>query len=222
MVGLAMRPFAASSTPPPALEWLLLRGHIGRGNRAPSLLQMYGSQTYFDDVDFFGSTVFVPQQVSGNQQPRFREVHDDQRRTAVGLRRHSRRRRLLDHADQGSDRRRQPKTLAHDCEAQYSMTTSGDCHEVVLLTGSRILDHLESAFRQRRGRRHQRRRRRRQLYAGHEAARPGRLRHVRARRQGTFINSYLIKSPRALREYYRTGAAVTRSSTPTARATTAA
>jgi outer membrane receptor protein involved in Fe transport len=206
MVGLALRPFAAGSTPPPALEWLMLRGHIGRGNRAPSLLQMYGTQNEFESVEFFHQTLFVPHQVSGNPNLDFEKyttisgglqwdfagihVGADFWTTQIND--------LI-----GSDN---TKTLAHDCQQQYSMPmTRGDCHEVVLLTGNRTLDHFESSFDN-------------LADVSTNGIDGGASYTLDSKKrdlgdfgtfvigvQGTFINSYLIKSPRALREYYRTG-----------------
>jgi outer membrane receptor protein involved in Fe transport len=205
MAGIALRPFAASSAPPPALEWLLLRGHIGRAMRAPSLLQMYGSQNQFDDVDFFGKTLFVPHQVSGNPNLDFEKyttisggLQWDYAGIHIGADFWTTQIKDLIGYDN-------TKTLAHDCETQYMNSRTGDCHEVVLLTGLRNLDHFESFFENiadvsTNG-----------IDGGASYTLDSKKRGlgdfgtIVLGVQGSFINSYLIKSPRALREYYRIG-----------------
>jgi hypothetical protein len=202
MVGLAVRPFAGGT--PKALEWLLLRGHVGRGNRAPSLLQMYGTMTEFEIVDFFGSTLFVPHQVSGNTDLDFEKyttISGGLQWDFAGF--HIGADFWTTQIDDviGTDN---SKTLAHDCQAQYEMG-HGDCHEIVLLSGLRNLDHLESAFDN--------------IADVSTNGVDGGVSYTldsKKRRlgefgtfvlgvTGTFINSYLISGPRALREYYRGG-----------------
>ena len=204
MVGLALRPFAAGSSPPPALEWLLLRGHIGRGHRAPSLQQMYGAQTEFESVDFFGSTSFVPHEVRGNPDLDFEKyttisggLQWDFAGIHVGADFWTTQ---IDGLIAGDN----SKTLISDCVAQYQ-AMNGNCREQVLLTMTRILDRIESPFDN--------------IANVSTNGIDGAVSYTLDSKKrslgdfgtfvigatGTFINSYLIDSPRALREYYRDG-----------------
>jgi outer membrane receptor protein involved in Fe transport len=205
LLGLSVRPFAAAATPPAALEWLLVRGHIGRGHRAPSLMQMYGTQTLYQAVEFFGATNFVPHQVSGNPHLDFEKyttlsggVQWDFVGIHVGADFWTTKITDVIASDNS-------QTLLRDCEAQYD-SGAGDCREQVLLSGSRTLDHIESAFENigsvstngiDGGASYTLDSKRRGL---------GDFGALMLGVQGTFINSYLISSPRALREYYRDGA----------------
>jgi outer membrane receptor for ferrienterochelin and colicin len=204
MVGLAIRPLAAASSPLRALEWLVLRGHVSRGHRAPSLMQMYGSQSIFQSVEFQGSTVFVPHLISGNTKLDFEKyttlsggLQYDFAGIHIGADFwHTKITDVI-----ASDN---SQTLVSDCEIQY-MSGNGDCREQVLLSGSRTLDHIESTFDN--------------LGTVNSNGIDGGASYTldSKRRglgdfgtfvlgvQGTFINSYLISSPRALREYYRDG-----------------
>jgi outer membrane receptor protein involved in Fe transport len=204
LAGLAIRPLAADPSPPKALEWLLLRGHVGRGYRAPSLMQMYGSQTDLESVNFFGNITFVPHQVMGNPHldfERYTTVSGGLQWDFVGI--HvgadfwtSK----IDNVIAGDN----SKTLIHDCQAQYN-AGHGDCGEQALLAGSRILDHIQSTFDN-------------LASVSTNGADGGASYTLDTKKrgigeygtfalgvQGTFINSYLIDSARALREYYRLG-----------------
>jgi hypothetical protein len=204
LVGVALRPFAAADKPPPALEWLLVRGHIGRGYRAPSLLQMYGSQTQFEAVEFFSTTSFVPHQISGNPHLDFEKyttisggLQWDFEGIHLGADFWTTQMDKVIAADNS-------QTLMRDCEAQYR-GGMGDCSQQVLLSGSRILDHIESQFDN-------------LASVSSNGADGGASYTLDSKKrglgdfgtfvigvQGTFLNSYLISSPRALREYYRVG-----------------
>lgn len=207
LAAVAVRPFAASSSPPAALEWLLVRGHVGQGHRAPSLMQLHGTQTEFQSVEFFGSTVFVPHQIAGNPKLDFEKyttLSGGLQWDFAGIHIGADFWTTMTDDVIASDNSR---TLIYDCQAGYEMGF-GDCDEAMLLSGTRILDHIETAFdnlaevdtngidggasytldTQRRG--------------------LGELGTFVLGVQGTYINSYLIKSPRALREFYRPAGAV--------------
>ncbi|HMI91457.1 MAG TPA: TonB-dependent receptor, partial [Polyangiales bacterium] len=202
LVGLALRPFASMAAPPKALEWLLARAHVGHGHRAPSLLQLHGSYTEFQSVEFADRLRFIPQQVSGNPDLDFEQsttLSGGLQWDYAGI--HVAADFWMTQTDDviGSDNL---QTLLRDCEAQY-VAESKDCPEVVLLTGGRQLNHVEGMFdnlaevdtngidggvsytldTKRRG--------------------LGELGTFVLGVQGTFLNQYLIKSPRALREFYR-------------------
>lgn len=204
LAGLAIRPFAASASPPEALEWLLVRGHIGLGHRAPSLLQTQGEYTEFHSVEYDDSLRFVPYQMSANPDLDFEKyttISGGAQWDYVGI-----------HVGAdfwmtqiadviGGDN---PQTLLSDCQAQYERD-SVDCPEVVLLANSRTLNDLEGRFDNLAevetngidgGASYTLDTKRRGL---------GEFGTFVVGVQGTFINSYLIKSPRALREYYRPG-----------------
>jgi iron complex outermembrane receptor protein len=202
LAGLMVRPFAGSSAPPEALEWLLFRAHAGWGYRAPSLMQLHGTQTEFHSVEFFGSTHFVPHQIAGNPDLDFEKyttvspgLQWDFKGLHVGA----------DFWLTSSDNliaADNAQTLMRDCQSQYEMA-SADCAEQVLLSGTRTLDHIESSFGN--------------IAEVDTNGIDGGISYTldTKRRglgdagtfvigvQGTYINSYLIKSPRALREFYR-------------------
>ncbi len=70
--GLALRPFAlGGNRPPEALKYLLVRGGVAHGFRAPSLLQMYGTYTTFEEVYFHELTTFRPYTANGNPHLKF-------------------------------------------------------------------------------------------------------------------------------------------------------
>jgi hypothetical protein len=200
MVGLALRPFAAGT--PKALEWLLFRGHVGRGNRAPSLLQMHGAQTEFEEVEFNGSTSFIPRQISGNPDLDFEKyttISGGLQYDFVGI--HIGSDFWTTQVD-GLIAGDNTKTLVHDCQAQFD-SGGGACHEQVLLSQTRILDHMESQFAN-------------IADVSTNGVDGGASYTLDSKKRGlgefgtfvlgvtgTFINSYKISGPRALREYYR-------------------
>jgi hypothetical protein len=202
LLGLAVRPFATASRPPAALEWLVARGHIGKGHRAPSLMQMYGSQVAYQSVEYFGSTNFVPQLVYGNPHLDFENyttVSAGLQWDFAGIHVSADYWTTQIHNVIAADN---PQTLLRDCQAQYE-AGAGDCKEQVLLSGSRTLDHLESTFDN--------------IAAvstngidgvasytfDSKALGVGSFGTFVLGLQGSFLNSYMISSPRALREYYR-------------------
>jgi outer membrane receptor for Fe3+-dicitrate len=96
------------------------------------------------------------------------------------------------------------QTLIHDCQAKYS-AGEGDCKEEYFLSGSRILDHIQSTFEN-------------IASVSTNGADGGASYTLDTKKrdlgdigtfaigvQGSLINSYLIDSARALREYYRLG-----------------
>jgi outer membrane receptor protein involved in Fe transport len=202
LAGVAVRPVASMAAPPKALEWLVVRGHVGRGHHAPSLLQLHGSYTEFHSVEFADRLHFIPNQVAGNP-----DLDFEQYTTASGGLQwdyagfHVGADFWMTMSDDviGSDNL---QTLLRDCEAQY-VSESEDCPEVVLLTGGRQLNHVEGAFDN--------------LAEVDTNGIDGGVSYTldSKRRglgdfgtfvvgvQGTFLNQYLIKSPRALREFYR-------------------
>ncbi|MDD9946712.1 MAG: TonB-dependent receptor [Myxococcales bacterium] len=202
LAAVAIRPFAASAAPPEALEWLLARGHVGRGHRAPSLLQLHGTFTEFRQVEFADGLHFIPQQISGTPDLDFEKYTSfsgglqwDFAGLHIGADFWIT---LVDDVIGGDNL----QTLLRDCEAQY-VEESEDCPEVVLLTGGRHLNHVESEF---------------DNLAevdsnGIDATISYTLDTKRRRLgdfgtfslgvQAMFINQYLIKSARALREFYR-------------------
>ncbi len=204
LAGLAIRPFAASASPPAALEWLLVRGHAGLGHRAPSLLQTQGTYTEFQSVEFGDSLHFVPYQMSPNRDLDFEKyttLSGGVQWDYVGI--HVGADFWMTMIDDviGADN---PQTLLRDCEAQYA-SRSVDCPEVVLLANSRTLSDVESKFDNlaevnTNG-----------IDGGASYTLDTKRRDLGAFGtfvlgvQGTYINSYSIKSPRALREYYRPG-----------------
>jgi outer membrane receptor protein involved in Fe transport len=201
--GLAVRPFASMPSPPEALEWLLLRGHVGRGHRAPSLLQMNGTLTQFNSIEFEDELHFIPHQLIGNPDLDFEKyttfsggLQWDWVGIHVGADFWMT---LVDDVIGGDNL----QTLMSDCEDQFS-NDSVNCPEVVLLTtGGRILDHAESEFDN--------------LAEVETNGIDGNVSYTLDTKRrnlgsfgtffigvrGTFINQYLIKSPRALREFYR-------------------
>ena len=202
LAGLAVRPFAGSASPPEALEWLLARAHVGRGHHAPSLLQLNGSYTEFQTVEFADRLHFVPYQIVGNQDLDFEKyttvsggVQWDYAGVHVGADF------WMSMVDDvvGSDN---AQTLLSDCEDQYA-NMRGDCPEVILLTGTRTLNHVEGMFDN--------------LAEVSSNGIDGGISYTldSKRRglgdfgtfvvgvQGTFLIQYLIDSPRALREFYR-------------------
>jgi outer membrane receptor protein involved in Fe transport len=202
LAGIAVRPLAAAATPPEALEWLLVRAHAGHGHRAPSLLQLHGTHTEFHSAEFADRLHFIPHQVLGNPDLGFEKyttVSGGLQWDYAGI--HVGADFWMTMIDDviGSDNL---QTLLRDCEAQYT-SMSVDCPEIILLTGQRTLNHVESEFdnlaevdtngidgavgytldTKRRG--------------------LGNVGTFEIAVQGTFLNQYLIKSPRALREFYR-------------------
>jgi outer membrane receptor protein involved in Fe transport len=202
LAGIALRPFASSGSEP--LEWLLVRGHAGLGHRAPSLLQQFGTYTQFHAVEYVSADHFIPHRVIGNDQLDFEKyttfsgglqwdwagIHlaaDFWMTTIDGL--------------IGADN---TQTLLSDCEEQYR-TISVDCPETHFRFLSRGIDHVESPFdniaevdtngvdgiasytldTKRRG--------------------MGDIGAFTLGVTGRYLNSYLIKGPRVLREYYRSG-----------------
>jgi outer membrane receptor protein involved in Fe transport len=200
LAGLMVRPFTSWKNEP--LDWLLARGHVGIGHRAPSLLQMHGTYTEFQSVEFADRLAFVPQQVSGNPDLDFEKyltISGGLQWDYAGI--HIGGDFWMTLVDDviGSDNL---QTLLRDCEAQY-VAESEDCSEVILLTGGRQLNHVEGSFDN--------------LAEVDTNGIDGSVSYTldSKRRglgdfgtfalgvQGTFLNQYLIKSPRALREYYR-------------------
>lgn len=204
LAGLAIRPFAASASPPEALEWLLVRGHVGLGHRAPSLLQTQGSYTEFQSIEYDDALHFVPYQMNANPDldfERYTTISAGPQWDYVGI--HIGADFWMTKIDDviGGDN---PQTLIKDCEAQYA-TASVDCPEVVLLANSRTLNDIEGNFDN-------------LAKVDTNGIDGGASYTLDTKRrdlgdfgtfvlgvQGTYINSYLIKSPRALREYYRPG-----------------
>jgi iron complex outermembrane receptor protein len=200
--GIALRPFATTGSE--ALEWLLVRGHVGLGSRAPSLLQQFGTYTQFHAVEFVGADHFIPHRVEGNENLDFEKyttfsgglqwdfagihVAADFWMTSI------------DDAI-GADN---TQTLLADCEEQYR-SISVDCPETVFRRLSRAIDTVETSFDN--------------LAEVDTNGVDGALNYtLDTKRRGLgdigvfmvgvtvrFVNSYLIKSPRALREYYRAG-----------------
>jgi iron complex outermembrane receptor protein len=166
---------------------------------------MYGTQTMYQSVEFFGSTNFVPHQVAGNPDLDFEKyttlsggLQWDFAGIHVGADFWTTKITDVIASDNS-------QTLLRDCEAQYN-SGAGDCREQVLLSGSRTLDHIESAFENigsvstnglDGGASYTLDSKRRGL---------GEFGAFMLGVQGSFVNSYLISSPRALREYYREGA----------------
>ncbi|MDD9941434.1 MAG: TonB-dependent receptor [Myxococcales bacterium] len=201
MGGLALRPFASGSLP--ALEWLLVRGHVGLGHRAPSLLQQYGTFTSFRTVEFDADLHFVPHQVVGNPNLDFEKfttlsggVQWDHLGFHVGADFWLTMAKDVISADNS-------QTLVRDCDLLYK-SVSRDCAELKFVD-PRLFNHVESPFdnlaevdtsgidgsisyaldTQRRG--------------------LGDMGTFSLGLRGRYINSFLIRSPRALREYYRPG-----------------
>jgi outer membrane receptor protein involved in Fe transport len=200
--GLALRPFASSTAE--ALQWLLVRGHAGLGHRAPSLLQQYGTYTQFHAVEYVGADHFIPHRVNGNSDLDFEKymtISGGLQWDFAGV--HVAADFWMTTIDDaiGADN---TQTLLADCEAQYN-ATSVDCPETRFRLLSRGIDNVESAFdnlaevdtngidgsvgytldTKRRG--------------------LGEIGTFSLGVTGRYINSYLIKSPRVLREYYRAG-----------------
>jgi outer membrane receptor protein involved in Fe transport len=156
-------------------------------------------------VDWFGSTVFVPEQISGNKNLDFEKyttVSAGVQYDYVGIHVGADYWTTKINGLIGFDN---PKTLAWDCQGQYNNTTLGDCHEVSLLAGNRLLDHFETAFAN-------------IANVSTNGIDGGASYTLDTKRrglgdfgtfvvgvEGTFINSYLIDSPRGLREFYRVG-----------------
>jgi outer membrane receptor protein involved in Fe transport len=206
LVGLALRPFASMANPPEALEWLLVRGHVARGHRAPSLLQMHGTYTEFHLAEFNDATHFMPHQVVGNTDLDFEKyttVSGGLQWDWVGI--HVGADAWMTWIDDviGPDNL---QTLLRDCDAQYGRN-DGECTDLVMLSGTRSISHVVSPFDN--------------LAEVETNGVDGGVSYTLDSRrrdlgdfgtfvlgvQGRFINSYLIKSPRALREFYRPGGA---------------
>ena len=192
------------------LQYLGIRAHAGVGAQPPSLIQQYGQQNEFVQVDYHENTQFIAQQVSGNPDLDFEHYTTigggpqwDYSGVHVG-------------ADFwmtfitdmiGFDNAR---TLTTDCEEGFARE-SVVCPELVLLQGFQLLDHLKSRFDN--------------LADVDTNGVDGTISYTLDTKRrglgdagtfvvavsGTYVNSYLIKSPRALPEYYRDNAPVVRS-----------
>jgi outer membrane receptor protein involved in Fe transport len=204
MVGLAIRPFASMASPPAALEWLLLRGHIARGMQPPSLIQLEGTQNEFVTVDYRNSTLYVPHAISGNPQLDFEKYTT----LSGGLQwdfagAHIGADFWMTHIDDliAADNAR---TLVDDCN-ETNQLGAPQCRELALLAGVMSLDHVRSSFDN--------------LanvdtngldggvsYTFDSKARGvGDWGSIMVGAQGSYLASYLIDSPRALRHFYREG-----------------
>jgi hypothetical protein len=161
-----------------------------------------------ESMDFFGRLVFAPHQLQGNPDLDFERyttvsggLQWDYAGIHVGADYWATK---IDNVIAGDN----TQTLIFDCQTGFN-AGKGDCREQVLLAGTRTLDHLESKFDN--------------LAAVSTNGADGGVSYTldTKRRglgevgtfflglQGTFINSYLIDSARALREYYRYGDATT-------------
>jgi iron complex outermembrane receptor protein len=168
------------------------------------LLQLHGTYTEFQQVEFADRLLFVPQQVSGNPDLDFEKyttISGGLQWDYLGI--HAGADYWLTFTDDviGTDN---VQTLLRDCEAQYA-DDSKDCPEVALLTNSRQLNHVEGKFDN--------------LAEVDSNGIDGSVSYTldSKRRglgdfgtfvlgvQGSLLNQYLIKSPRALREFYREG-----------------
>jgi len=206
MVGVAVRPFAAMSAPPAPLEWLLLRGHIGWGQQAPTLTQLYGQQNEFAQVDYRRTTHYIPHQVSGNPDLDFENyttisggVQWDWVGIHVGTDFWTT---MIDDVIATDNTR----TLVHDCQAQAEASRP-PCQELRILSGTTSIAHIESRYEN--------------MAEVDTNGVDGTLSYTldSKRRglgdfgtfmlavQGSYINSYMITSPRALVHYYRDGTA---------------
>jgi outer membrane receptor protein involved in Fe transport len=204
MAGLAIRPFAASPAPPEALEWLLLRGHIGSAMRAPSLIQLEGTMNEFVTVDYRGATLFIPHQIGGNGELDFEKyttisggLQWDWAGLHVGADFWMTKIDDLIAADNA-------RTLVDDCWETYQLGAPR-CPELGLVPGPENLDHLKSEFDN--------------LAKVDSNGIDGAVMYTldSKRRglgdfgtfvlgvQGSYLNSYLIDSPRGLRHFYREG-----------------
>jgi iron complex outermembrane receptor protein len=204
MVGLAIRPFAPMASPPAALEWLLLRGHVARGMQPPSLIQLEGTQNEFVTVDYRNSTLFVPHAISGNPNLDFEKyttfsggLQWDYAGAHIGADF------WMTHIDDliAADNAR---TLVDDCSETFQLSAP-QCRELALLAGVMALDHVRSSFDN--------------LaevdtngidgavsYTFDSKARGvGDFGAIMIGAQGSYLASYLINSPRALRHFYREG-----------------
>jgi outer membrane receptor protein involved in Fe transport len=205
-VGLAIRPFATMGKTP--VEWLLLRGNVGRGQQAPTLTQLYGQQNDFVQVDYRGTTHFIAHQISGNEDLEFENyttISGGLQWDWVGI--HLGADFWTTKIDNviTSDNTR---TIVQDCWAQFnSPMGGGECTELKFLAGTETLDHVETRYEN--------------IAEVDTNGLDGTLSYTldSKRRgmgdfgtfvlavQGTYINSYLISSPRALTHYYRDGTA---------------
>jgi outer membrane receptor protein involved in Fe transport len=212
LAGIALRPFASSGSEP--LEWLLVRGHAGLGHRAPSLLQQFGTYTQFHAVEYVAADHFIPHRVIGNDDLDFEKAttfSGGLQWDYVGI--HVAADFWMTAIDDviGADN---TQTLLSDCEEQFR-TISVDCPETHFRILSHDIDHVESAFdnlaevdtngvdglasytldTKRRG--------------------MGDIGAFTLGVTGRYLNSYLIKGPRVLREYYRAGNTPTSNASPT-------
>lgn len=203
LFGVSVRPFANSRSE--ALEYLGLRGHVGYGQQAPTLTQLYGQINEFTQLDYRASTVYLPHQVSGNSDLDFEKyttVSGGPQWDWAGI--HVGADFWMTFIDDviTSDNSR---TLVNDCRSQF-LAGNEQCDELVFLPDSDTLSHLQSKFdnmasvdtngidgtlsytldTKRRG--------------------MGDIGTFVVAAQGTYINSYLIKGPRVLNSYYREGA----------------
>lgn len=203
LLGVSVRPFAKSGSAP--LEYLGLRGHIGHGQQAPTLTQLYGQMNEFALVEYRGSTLFIPHQVSGNTNLEFEKyttISGGPRWDWAGI-----------HV--GTDfwmtfisdviTFDNSRTLVNDCRGLFARR-SQHCTEMAFLPQSDSLDHIESRFDN--------------MASVDSNGVDGTISYTldTKRRglgdfgtfllavQGTYINSYLIKGPRVLTPYYRDGA----------------
>jgi len=204
MIGLAVRPFAAMASPPAALEWLMLRGHVAHGMQPPSLIQLEGQQNEFVTVDYHNSTLYVPHEISGNPKLDFEKyttVSGGLQWDFAGA--HIGADFWMTHIDDliAADNAR---TLVDDCN-ETNQLGAPQCPELALLAGVMSLDHVRSSFDNlakvdTNG-----------IDGGVSYTFDSKLRGVgdfgtfMVGAQGSYLASYLIDSPRALRHFYREG-----------------
>jgi outer membrane receptor protein involved in Fe transport len=205
LLGVGIRPFAALNAPPAALEWLMLRGHVGRGQQAPSLVQLYGQVNEFTQVDYRDNTLFIAHQISGNPDLGF----ENYMTIGGGLQ--------WDYAGihLGADfwatsannvvTADNTRTLVADCWELFQ-AGAPECTELKHISGTESLDHVESRFEN--------------LAEIETNGVDGTLSYTldTKRRgigdigtfflgvQGSYLNSYLIRGPRVLQPFYRDGA----------------
>lgn len=204
MAGLAIRPFASMAAPPEPLEWLMLRAHVGSAMRAPSLIQLDGTMNEFVTVDYRGGTLFIPHQVAGNGELDFEKyttvsggLQWDWAGVHVGADFWMTKIDDLIAADNA-------RTLVDDCWETYQLGAPR-CPQLALVSGSESLDHLRSEFDN--------------LAKVDTNGIDGSVMYTLDSKQrglgdfgtfvlgvqGSYLNSYLIDSPRALRHFYREG-----------------
>jgi outer membrane receptor protein involved in Fe transport len=212
MLGISLRPFASSKGG--ALEWLGLRATAGIGAQPPSLIQLYGQQNEFVQVDYHEGTQFIAHQISGNPDLDFEHYTTidvgpewDYAGVHVGVNGYIT---FIDDMIAGDNSR----TLVSDCEDQFASGTPKRCRELILIQGFQLLDHVESRFDN--------------LAKVTTNGVDGTISYTldSKRRglgdfgtfvlaaQGSYINSYLIESARALPQYYRDNAPVVRGEGP--------